>query len=91
MLIKNWIQEHVSFNYINFEILCRKLLVRARKTNYETSENEIRILLERLISEDKVEAYQFLAEDRRYSPTIYDKRNIYWYWFKSKSTQADKS
>ena len=87
MLIRNWILEEVSGKYVNFEALCRELVSKARKHKYTTSEMEIRILLERLIKDRMVDTCQFLAEERTYSPTIYDERNIYWYWFKSSSSQ----
>ena len=91
MLIKNWIKEKVSDKYMNFEILCRELLAKAREVSYETSEKVIKVVLERLIEEKQITTYQYLAEDRRYSPTIYDRRNIYWYWFKIKDSSPSSS
>tara|TARA_B100001250_G_C19626712_1_gene711858 strand:- start:265 stop:450 length:186 start_codon:yes stop_codon:yes gene_type:complete len=44
--------------------------------------NKMKIVLGRLMEEGLLEACQFLTEDRRYAPTVYNCKSAYWYWFK---------
>ncbi|GEM_PF-1151343 len=85
MLVRNWIAEQVGLGYINFERLSQRLLARAEETGVDVSASEIRVVLEHLIRDGRVETCQFLAEEQRYHPTVYDDSNIYWYWFRLKS------
>ena len=87
MLIKQWITERVKKGYINFERLSQELLNRADSRGIDISQGEIKIVLERMIRDGRVETCQYLAEDQIFSPTVYDNSNIYWYWFRLK---ADK-
>jgi hypothetical protein len=85
MLVRNWITEHIGSGYINFERLRDELLTRAEDAGLDVSAREIRVVLEKLISNGNIETCQFLAEDQCYRPTVYDDSNIYWYWFRVKA------
>ncbi len=82
MLVRDWIIERVGRGYVNFERLSAELLGRAESAGVSVSAQEIRVVLERMIRRGEIESCQFLAEDQRYSPTVYDDSNIWWYWFR---------
>lgn len=84
MLVRTWITERVGAGYVNFERLSNELLARAENDGLDVTRREIRVILEKLISDGQVETCQFLAEEQRYDPTVYDNSNIYWYWFRMK-------
>ncbi|MEE2983531.1 MAG: hypothetical protein VX929_09575 [Pseudomonadota bacterium] len=86
MLIAEWITERLADGIIGFELLSADIVTRAAGTGLETSAREVRVILERMVRDGKVETCQYLAEDDRYEPTVYDKSNIYFYTFRLKPT-----
>jgi len=84
MLVRDWINERVGLGYVNFERLRHELLKRAQEAGLDISAGKIRVVLEKLIRDGSIETCQFLAEEQRYHPTLYDNSNIYWYWFRLK-------
>ncbi|MCZ6664237.1 MAG: hypothetical protein O7B81_02920 [Gammaproteobacteria bacterium] len=86
MLIANWITERLNEGIIGFELLSAEIVTRAAGKGLETSAREVRVILERMVRDGKVETCQYLAEDDRYEPTVYDKSNIYFYTFRLKPT-----
>ena len=86
MLIAEWITERLADGIIGFELLSADIGTRAAGTGLETSAREVRVILERMVRDGKVETCQYLAEDDRYEPTVYDKSNIYFYTFRLKPT-----
>jgi len=88
MLVRQWIAERVGRGYVNFERLNDELLARAQSEGLDITSQEIRVVLEKLIRDGAVETCQFLAEDQRYQPTIYDDSNIYWYWFRMRQEET---
>jgi uridine phosphorylase len=85
MLIAEWITERLAEGVMGFELLSAAIVARAAERGLETTAREVRVILERLIRDGKVETCQYLAEDDRYEPTVYDKSNIYFYAFRVKS------
>lgn len=84
MLARRWIEEHLHEGIDNFARLSRSLVARAEREGVNMSPAEIRVVLDRLISDGRVEPCQWLAEDQRYSPTVYDNKSIHFYWFRMK-------
>ena len=84
MLITDWITERLAEGITGFELLSTYIVTRAAGTGLKTSAREVRVILERMVRDGKVETCQYLAEDDRYEPTVYDKSNIYFYTFRLK-------
>ncbi len=81
MLVKQWIREALQERYITFDHINQYVTKQALAIGMKASMSEIKINLEKLIKENVVETHQYLAEEKYYSKTIYDKTNIYWYFF----------
>ena len=88
MLVGDWILETLGAGYANYEQLCTLVGGRAADQGLAVGNGEIRVLLERMIRDGRVEPCQFLAEEQRYAPTVYDGSHIFWYWFRPRSAGA---
>ncbi len=82
MLVAQWISEALGEGLAGFDRLCALVQERATAAGLATSRHEVRVVLERMIRDGRVEGCQFLAEDWRYEPTVYDGSNIYFYRFR---------
>ncbi len=59
------------------------LAERAKDHPLPPTENEIRIVLAKLIRDGRVQACQFLMEDQRFEPAHYSDKSIHFYWFRT--------
>ena len=89
MLARRWIEEHLLEGIDNFTRLSRSLVARAEREGLDMTTREIRVVLDRLISDGRVEPCQWLAEDQRYAPTVYDNKSVHFYWFRLNATDVD--
>lgn len=91
MLVGQWILAEVGGEGASFERLCRALLGRAEDAGLDVSVAEIRVVLEKLIADGRVETCQFLAESQAYQATVYDDSNIHFYFFRGADGPAAAS
>ena len=84
MLVTLWIKEALQEPYITFDHINTYALRQSIAMGIRTSPTEVKVALDKLIEKNIVETHQYLAEEKYYAETIYDKSNIYWYFFKLK-------
>ena len=89
MLVAELISKCVAERYHNFELLVRCVSERAQTLGVSPSRSEIRLVLERMIARQEISAYQYLAEDNRYDPIIYNQQSIHYYWFGPQKRKPD--
>ena len=87
MLVRKWILEQLGTEHVTFEKISSTVLLQAQNHNINISLQEIRTVTEHLIKNGTIDSCQYLAEEKYYAKTIYDKSNIYWYFFKLSSSE----
>ena len=84
MLVTLWIKDALQKPYSTFDHINNYAAQQSMAMGIETSPAEVKAALDKLIEQNIVETHQYLAEEKYYAETIYDKSNIYWYFFKLK-------
>ena len=84
MLVTQWIKDALQDHYITFDHINTYVMQQSLSLGIDTSPSEVKTVLAKLIETNIVETHQYLAEEKYYAETIYDKNNIYWYFFKLK-------
>ena len=84
MLVTLWIKDALQKPYSTFDHINNYVVQQSIAMGIETSSTEVKAALDKLIEKNIVETHQYLAEEKYYAETIYDKSNIYWYFFKLK-------
>jgi hypothetical protein len=90
MLVKKWILEHITSEHTTFQKISDAVLLQAKSHDANISLQEIRAVTEHLIKNGTIDSCQYLAEEKHYAKTVYDKSNIYWYFFKLSSNEQFK-
>lgn len=91
MLIAQWITDCLADEHHNFTMLRSALSERAKGHRWAPSEQEIRVVLGRLIRSGRVLACQFLAEEQRFGPAVFSDKSIHFYWFRAAGDNPDRT